>query len=84
MPRPASITSSPERLKARSRLARTAQLAATNPDPAAAEAVVEARRAYNFVTAADYIRRVADEAPPLTEEQRNRLALLLRAGRGHA
>jgi hypothetical protein len=80
MPQTASINSSPERLKARSRLARKAQLAASNPDPIAAEAVVEARRAYNFVTAADYIRRVVDEAPPLTPDQRDRLAVLLRGG----
>ncbi len=78
MPKTASINSSPERLKARSRLARKAQLAASDPDPAAAEAVVEARRAYNFVTAADYIQAVVDAAPPLSADQRNELAVLLR------
>ncbi len=80
MPQPASINSSPERLKARSRLARKAQLAASDPDPAAAEAVVEARRAYNFVTAADYIQAVVAAAPPLTQQQRDQLATQLRGG----
>ncbi len=78
MPRTASINSSPERLKARSRLARKAQLAASNRDPIAAEEVVEARRAYNFVTAADYIKAVVDASPPLSSAQRDRLATLLR------
>ncbi len=31
---------------------------------------------------ADYIRRTVDAAPPLTAEQRDRLALLLRGGGG--
>lgn len=33
---------------------------------------------------AEHIQRVVNEAPPLTAEQRDQLARLLRAGGGHA
>ncbi len=36
------------------------------------------RRDLKASRAADYIQRLVSEAPPLTEEQRGRLALLLR------
>ena len=75
MPKPRPITCSPERLKARSRLARASQQAASNP-----EAVEDARRTYNYASVADYIRTIVDAAPPLTAAQRDKLALLLRGG----
>jgi hypothetical protein len=40
--------------------------------------LVEARRNLRCERLADYIARVVDEAPPLTEEQRDRLARILR------
>ena len=40
----------------------------------------ELRRALAASRLADYITRVVDSAPPLTNEQRDRLALLLRGG----
>ncbi len=47
-----------------------------------AQAVEEARRTYKALSAEDYIRQLVDEAPPLSAEQRDRLALLLRSGGG--
>jgi hypothetical protein len=44
--------------------------------------VLEARRQLAEANIAEAIRRVVDAAPPLTPEQRDRLALLLRAPRG--
>lgn len=41
--------------------------------------LVDARRRMRAERLADYIRRTVDAAPPLTAEQRDRLALLLRA-----
>ena len=38
----------------------------------------ELRRDLRAAKLADHIRRVVDEAPPLTTEQRDRLAVLLR------
>ncbi len=40
----------------------------------------ELRRDLRAARAEDYIRRIVDQAPPLTPEQRDRLALLLRGG----
>lgn len=40
-------------------------------------AIGEARRDLRAARAEDYIRRVVDEAPPLTEDQRRRLAAIL-------
>ncbi len=52
---------------------------------ASAEDVAKARREYAAQALADHIARVVSEAPPLTNEQRERLALLLRgADRGAA
>jgi hypothetical protein len=42
------------------------------------EALNAARRELRAAQAADYIKRLVDSAPPLTDEQRDRLALLLR------
>lgn len=38
----------------------------------------QVRAELKAANAADYIRRLVDEAPPLTSEQRDRLAVLLR------
>ena len=57
----------------RAKVARLSQTrSADDPDLAAARLALRAERA------ADYIRRVVDAAPPLTDEQRDRLAVLLR------
>jgi hypothetical protein len=40
----------------------------------------DARRSARFKFAADRIRRIVDGAPPLTDEQRAKLALLLHPG----
>jgi hypothetical protein len=40
--------------------------------------LIGARRNLKAERLADHIRRVVDEAPPLTREQRERLAILLR------
>ena len=42
--------------------------------------VVDLRRKFKEERIAEYIRRTVDAAPPLTPEQRDRLALLLRDG----
>ncbi len=55
-------------------------------DRVPAEVITEARRDYVAAALADHIARVVAEAPPLTNEQREKLALLLRGGafrRGH-
>ncbi len=78
---PESITRSPARLRARSRLARSAQMAGPQPDAAARAVVDAARQDYKFVTVAEYVRQVVDAAPALTVAQRSKLAaLLLNAG----
>lgn len=65
--------------KARATLASRTAHAHRNPsDPEACSAIAEARVAYKLVSAEDYIRRLVDAAPPLTPEQRDRLAMLLR------
>ena len=40
--------------------------------------LVEARQALRVAGLAEYIQRVLDTAPPLTQEQRDKLAILLR------
>jgi hypothetical protein len=42
--------------------------------------VVEAKRDLRAARLEDYISRVVAEAPPLTEDQRDRLTMLLRGG----
>lgn len=43
--------------------------------------LIEARRALRELRASEYIKKVVDAAPPLTDEQRTRLAELLRPAR---
>ncbi len=59
--------------KARSRVANTAK-----NHPTDVEAITEARRDLAVAKIEAYVKRVVDAAPPLTDEQRDRLALLLR------
>ncbi len=61
--------------KARSNVANTIRL---HPDDA--EAIAEARRLLKAARAEDYIRKLVDESPPLTDAIRDRLALILRGG----
>jgi hypothetical protein len=56
----------------RARVARLSQTRAAD-DPALAEA----RRDLRAARAEDYIRKVVEAAPPLTETQKSRLAVLL-------
>jgi hypothetical protein len=46
------------------------------------ERIEEARSELKYVTATDYVRRLVDDLPPLTELQRARLATLLLSGPG--
>ena len=72
-----------DRRRARGRLASLAAKAAKNPqDPSAAAAVVEMRRDYRAIALEEHIRKVVDAAPPLTDDQRARLAALLAPGGG--
>jgi len=64
---------SPERLRLRAQIG-----AATRHHPDAD--TTDLRRELAAVKIADYIRSIVAEAPPLTQEQRDRLALLLRGG----
>jgi hypothetical protein len=48
------------------------------------EAIAAARADLRATVAEDYIKRLVDSWPPLTAEQRDRLALLLRPGDDHA
>ncbi len=50
--------------------------------PADDPAIIEARRDLKALRAADYVRRLIDEAPPLTASQRDNLAVLLRPSGG--
>jgi hypothetical protein len=59
----------------RSRLARLSKTHA--PD---SPLVLEARRDFRAARLEDYIAKTVAEAPPLTDEQRDRLAVLLRGG----
>lgn len=69
-------TLSPDGRRARARLASLHARA----DRVPAEAIVDARREYEAQALADHIARVVDAAPPLTNEQREKLAVLLRGG----
>ena len=66
----------------RSRLANATARAVR--DPQAAAEVEDLRRQYRYLSTEDYIRRVVAEAPPLTPEMRDKLALLLRTSSGDA
>ena len=48
----------------------------TADDPA----LLDARRDLRAARAEEYVRQLVDSAPPLTSEQRDRLAVLLRPG----
>jgi hypothetical protein len=50
--------------------------------PDDAEAIAAARRDYRAARAEDYIRKLVDQAPPLSDEQRTRLAAILRPSGG--
>jgi hypothetical protein len=43
-------------------------------------AIADARRDLAAASLEEYIRRVVDSAPPLTDDQRSRIAALLQAG----
>jgi hypothetical protein len=64
----------------RAKHARAVMAHKRNPSPATREAVEQLRAAYTEAKLADYISRVVDNAPPLEDAQRDRLALLLRPG----
>jgi len=69
---------STERRIARSHYGTAASRASRRPDdPTAAATAEEAHRTYKAAELADHIRRLVDTAPPLTDEQRSRLAALL-------
>ncbi len=57
---------------AQRKLRATIACAASRGNPAA-----EARQQFKAMGAEEYIRRLVDDAPPLTDEQRRRLAVLL-------
>ena len=61
----------------RTERARLAALTRRGADP---ERIDQARRDLNEANLAAHIRRIVDGAPPLTDEQRERLALLLHPG----
>lgn len=74
MPRASSVSDSARRIQAQH-----AALVRWHPDDV--EAIDNARRDFTAVVAEDYIRRIVDSAPPLTTEQRGRLArVILSAG----
>lgn len=60
--------------------AQVAALTRHNSDP---DRLLVARRSLASAKLSAYIQRTVDSAPPLTTEQRDRLALLLRGGDGH-
>jgi hypothetical protein len=63
----------------RTAIARATRTARLNPDDdTAAERLASAQRAYTAAKLEEHIRKVVEAAPPLTPEQRQRLALLLR------
>lgn len=68
---------------ARAHLAQAAARAGREPNnPAAAKSLDDARRDYKGTAAEVYVRRLVDDAPTLTAEQRDRLAGILRTGTG--
>ena len=70
---------SPTTRRARARLAQaTAERNKQPHDPVLTAEVDQRRREYRYLSAQDYIRQLVDAAPPLTPQQRDRLALLLR------
>ena len=76
------MTASPSVVNWRGPRARVAALTRSRPenDPD----LLDARRELRAARLEDYIRRTVDAAPPLTDDQRDRLALLLRGGGANA
>ncbi len=73
------MPTSAERRKVRGKMARTVGLANARPDdPTIAAEVDQLRAEYRYLSAADYIKQLVDDAPQLSEAQRSALALLLR------
>lgn len=66
------------------RLARAHRTLNKTGDPADAARVEQLRRDYAAESLAEHIRQVVDSAPPLTAEQRTRLAGLLAPYAGDA
>lgn len=56
--------------------------ALTRSRPSDDDELLEARRNLRFECLSDHVARVIAEAPPLTDEQRERIATLLRVGAG--
>lgn len=69
---------SPEAARARATIGGLRRRGASGDDPR----VLDAKRDLAAAQLADHIARVVDAAPPLTDEQRDRLALLLRPTEG--
>lgn len=70
------VPTSPQSRSARARLAKSAQANGPNSTVTA-----DARREFAAARLDDYIRDTLAKAPPLTDEQRSRLADLLRPAR---
>lgn len=65
----------------RAELAHAASVARRKPhDPAAQEAVEQKRRDFRAAKLAEHVRQVTEDLPPLTPEQINTIAALLRGG----
>jgi hypothetical protein len=64
----------------RASLARAERKAKRSGDPADRESAQATRAEYAALKLAEFITRVVESAPPLTNAQRDRLALLLRGG----
>lgn len=65
---------------ARAKLGVVTKKAKKEPTAEHRAAVVEAKRLHTEAVLAEHIKRVVDAAVPLTSQQRDRLALLLRGG----
>lgn len=70
-----STVEQPSKLSQRGRVA-----ALTRSRPTDDPELVEAKRNLKALSLEEYVRRVVSQAPPLTDEQRDRIAALLRAG----
>lgn len=71
------------RLKARSRVGVATKAARRDPSPAAEAELTNARRDYAAASLAEYIRRMVDEWPQLTDDQVAELRDLLDPVRRH-
>ncbi len=70
-----------QRLRARSRVGNLSKKAKQRPDdPAVLAELQQARRDYAAAALEAHIKALVDSAPPLTPEQRDRLAVLLAPG----